>query len=224
MEKIEHFKIGDIVTLKSHPLFSAKPKKISEFSTQVPPLMLIKEVLFENEEKKIIFSDEIENAQIADLIKYNCVFFNANKSEFQEKTIYHTLLRSYLDLKYYREIGKDEKKKIELDEQLIPEVLKYEIVENYNYGEVIQFKTKKLEHRKSYAGSSEKITTVSNQTPDFVLSGVKNEAQVDLFYPKGKPKRILPKQLYKVMWFNRFQQKFSEYFLPKEFFVKNLEI
>jgi len=225
MEKITCFDIGDIITLKSHPLFSKTPKKISEFPAQVPPLMLIKEVLFENKEKKKIFSEEIENTQVADLIKYNCVFFNANRSEFHEKIIYHSFLDGYSNLKYYRKIEKDKKLKIEIDKQLIAEVSKYQIVSDYLYGDVIQFKTKKLEQRKSYSSSNERISgNVSFQTPNFVLSGIKNENQTDLFYQNGKEKRKISKQFFKVMWFNHFQQKFSEHYLPKEFFVKNLEI
>lgn len=225
MEKIIPFNIGEIVTLKSHPLLSKVPKKIIEFAAQVPPLMLIKEIYIEKEEKKKTFSEDIENAQIADLIKYSCVYFHANKSEFQEKIIFHSLLESYLKLNYFREIEKDKKVKIELEKQLVPEVLKYEKVFDYKYGDVIQFKTKKLEHRKSYNNvSNEKISSISYQTPDFVLSGIKNEAQTDLFYPDGSPKRKVTKQLFKIIWFNHFQQKFSEYYLPKEFFVKNLKI
>tara|TARA_R110002049_G_scaffold3795_3_gene27513 strand:- start:45986 stop:46321 length:336 start_codon:yes stop_codon:yes gene_type:complete len=107
---MSNFEVGAIVTLKSHPLLSKTPKKICEFPAQVPPLMLIKEVHFEREDKKIIYSDTIKNAQIADLIKYNCVFFNANKSEFVEKEIYHSFLDTYESLNYYREADKEGKK------------------------------------------------------------------------------------------------------------------
>ena len=56
------------------------------------------------------------------------------------------------------------------------------------------------------------------------MTGIKNEEQKDLFYLDGKPKRIISEQLFKVMWFNHFQQKFSEHYLPKEFFVEDLEV
>lgn len=217
------FKIGAIVTIKSHPLLSSTPKRINEFPAQVPPLMLIKEVIFEKEDKKKVFSNEIEKAQIADVVKYVCVFFNANKSEFVEKEVYHSLLKSYLELKYYREPDKD-KKKIDIDKQLITEVSNYTLVSDYLYGKRVQFKTKKLEHRKSYSTSSERVPGSSFQTPDFILSGIKNEEQKDLFFQDGKPKRHITKQSYKVMWFNHVQQKFSEHYLPKEFFVEDLEI
>lgn len=217
------FEIGDIVTIKSHPLLSSVPKKINEFPAQVPPLMLVKEVIFEKEDKKKVFSDSIEKAQIADLVKYVCVYFNANKSEFIEKEIYHSFLESYKQLKYFR-VENTDNKKIKTERQLISEVDTYNSVSNYSYGKRVQFKTKKLEHRKSYNNSFERIPGFSFQTPDFILSGIKEEEQKGLFYLDGEPKRKITKLLYKVMWFNHIQQKFSEHYLPKKFFVENLEI
>lgn len=224
---MSEFKIGAIVTLKSHPLFSVIPQKIKELPAQVPPLMLVKEVIYENADKKKVFSDVIVNAQIADTVKYICVYFNANKSEFVEKEIYHSFLESYLKLKYYKELEKDRVKTFVLNKTLIDEVITYTNVETYVYGKRVQFITKKLEHRKSYDFTSEKIPGSSFQTPDFILSGIKNEEQKDLFFQEGnesKPKRKISEQSYKVMWFNHVQQKFSEQYLPKEFFVEDLEI
>lgn len=217
------FNVGDIVALKSHPLFK-NHKRIIEFSAQVPPLMLVKEVFYDDVKKKKIFSEELgENFQIADLIKYNCIYFNSIKSEFVEILIYESFLNSYIDLKYFREF-EDENKimKIEEDNQLISEVLSYTAIVRYEFGKVIQFKTKKLEHRKSYDGNSEKIPNVSFQSPDFILSGIKLENTSDAFYPDGNPKRIISNELYKVIWFNHLHQKYSEHYLPKEFFVENI--
>ncbi len=218
------FEIGDIVTIKSHPLFSSTPKRINEFPAQVPPLMLVKEVIYEKEDKKKVYSDVIEKAQIADVVKYVCVFFNANKSEFVEKEVYHSLLDSYLKLKYYKEFKDDAGVTFAIDKTLIDEVITYNKAEAYVFGKRVQFVTKKLEQRKSYNPSSERIPSSSFQTPDFILSGIKNEEQKDLFFQDGKPKRQITKQSYKVMWFNHVQQKFSEHYLPKEFFVEKLEI
>lgn len=219
------FEIGAIITLNSHPLFDNNFKKIAEFSSQVPPLMIIKEVFFERKETKKIFSSDIENAQISDLIKYNCVYFNANKSEFCEKTIYESFLRTYKDLKYYKAKDNEGNEiKIPKEKQLIPEVLNYNIYKDYSFGDVIQFKTKKLEHRKSYDNGNEKLPGISYQTPNFVVSGVKKDTQEDLFYSDGRKKKIVPNKLLKVTWFNHFQNKMSEKFLPFCFFVKDLEI
>lgn len=220
--EVEVFKIGDIVTLKSHPLFRTPPQKIIEFSAQVPPLMLVKEVLFENEDKKRVYSDTIKGAKIADVVKYDCVYFNANKSEFEEKTVYHSLLRGYSDLKYFRNTEVDNSKEDKID--LISEVSNYNLMSDYEYGKVVQFKTKKLERRKSYATNGEKIHGVSFQTPDFVLIGIKNEEQKDLFFPNGKPKRIISSRFYKITWYNHHQLKYSEYLLPEKSLVEGLEM
>ncbi len=217
------FNVGDIVALKSHPLFKDH-QKIIEFSAQVPPLMLVKEIFYEDVKKKKIFSEELgADFQIADLIKYTCIYFNANKSEFVEIFIYESFLESYTKLKYFKEIVENEfaKKTIE-DKLLIEEVSTYGQISKYEYGKVVQFKTKKLEQRKSYDGNSEKIANSSFQTPDFLLSGIKNENINDLYYFDGKPKKVTSKQLFKVIWFNHFQNKYSEFYLPKEFFVENI--
>jgi hypothetical protein len=216
------FEIGEIVTLKSHPLFR-EYSKIIEFSAQVPPLMLVKEVFYEDDKKKKLFNEELgENYKIADLIKYTCICFNSIKSEFTEVTLYESFLKSYKDLKYYRKIGSDAEQKIIEDKDLISEVENYLKIDNYEFGKVVQFKTKKLELRKSYDVNLEKTTNFSFQTPDFVLSGIKNEIITDAYYSNGSPRRVSSKELYKVAWFNHFQQKFSEQYLPKEFFVVDI--
>lgn len=217
------FIIGEIVTLKTHPLFKTH-SKIIEFPAHVPPLMVVKEVFFEDLKKKKLYSEELgKDFQISDSIKYTCVYFNANKSEFEEVFVYESFLESYKELKYYRHVKEDEVVKIELDNQLIPEVLKYESIDKYEFGKVIQFKTKKLEQRKSYDGKIESIV-YSFQSPNFILGGIKNENITDLYYPDGENKKNIPSQSVKVVWFNHFQQKNSEKFLPVEFFVQNLEL
>lgn len=226
--KLENkYAIGDIVTLKTHPLFDNDFNKIAELPAHVPPLMIIKEIIFERKENKKKYSSEIKNAQISDLIKYNCVYFNANKSEFIEKIVYESFLRSYKDLQYFRVKNEDidgKEKEIPLEEQLIPEVLDYKIYRKYNFGDVVQFKTKKLEHRKSYKKGNEKIPGACYQTPNFIVSGVKKVPQEDLFFNDGKTKKIIPKKLLKILWFNHFHNKMSEFFLPFNFFVKNLDL
>ncbi|MFK7048781.1 hypothetical protein [Flavobacterium columnare] len=213
-KKDEDFEIGDIVAIKSHPLFRDH-NKIIEFPAQTSPLMLVKEIFYEDEHKKKTHSEESGN-KIASLEKCTCVYFNANKSEFVEVTIYSDLLKKYNDLKYYRKVKENNEN---IDLTLIDEVKSY-VLADYNYGEVVQFKTKKLEHRKSYQDNNEKISNISFQTPDFVLSGIKEENNKDLFYSNGNIKRKVSNVLFKVMWFNHYQQKFSEQYLPKEFFVE----
>ncbi|MBG6130549.1 hypothetical protein IWQ47_002025 [Aquimarina sp. EL_43] len=219
MDKISAFSIGEIVTLNSHPLF--KDYLVNSHADQIPPLFVIGEVFFENDKKKL-FSDEIENSQISDLIKYTCVYFNNKKSEFNEVMIYHSLLRSYGDLKYHNEI--DNSKKDKIDSTLITEVKTKYVESEYVYGKVVQFKTNKLESRKKIKKAMKDNKPYPSFTsPDFILSGVKKESSDGLFYGNGKPKKKVSEVLYKVMWFNHFQQKFSEKYLPKECFIEVLE-
>ncbi|QYS85481.1 hypothetical protein JJC03_09610 [Flavobacterium oreochromis] len=156
------FIIGDIVAIKSHPLFR-NHHKIIEFPAQTSPLMLVKEVFYEDEQKKKVYCEETGN-QISGLSKCTCIYFNANKSEFIEVVIYSELLEKYDKLKYNKENEANNS-----GTTLVEEVESYNDAD-YKYGSVIQFKTKKLEHRKSYDNNNEKISNISFQTPDFVLS------------------------------------------------------
>jgi len=210
------FSVGDIVTLKSHPLFYAHG--IDIFSNQVPPLMLIKDVFFENDKKKV-FSTELAEVQIADKIKYTCIYFNNNKSEFVEATLYHSFLRSYRKLLFERQLdekGKETKSAV----TLIDEVETYTQAD-YKFGKVVQFKTNKLERRKVFH-LNDNALRVSYTSPDFILCGYKAEPLTDMFYGDGQPKRKASGNLVKVMWYNFFQQKFSEHYLPQEFFIEKL--
>ncbi|WP_299222331.1 hypothetical protein [uncultured Aquimarina sp.] len=220
MGKIPIYKIGDIVSLKSHPLF--KGYLINSYSHQVPPLMLIQEVLVEDENKKKIYSDEMGTPhQIADLVKYKCVYFDDKKSEFNEVTLYESVLESYNKLRFHSESSSGSK---ETKDKLIEEVENYKPINNYEYGKVIQLKTKKLESRKKIeTGKPEKYKHPSFTSPDFVLIGIKKEINTSSFYNDGTVKKQAPEVLFKISWFNHVQQKFSEYYFPKEFFIEPLE-
>ncbi|WP_373943203.1 hypothetical protein OEG92_08980 [Polaribacter sejongensis] len=85
------FIIGDIVTLKSHPLF--KDKYIKGDGKLVPPFMVIKEVFYEDKKKRT-HSEEL-GKEIADKIKYTCVFFDDNKTEFKDVILYNSMLSEY---------------------------------------------------------------------------------------------------------------------------------
>lgn len=219
------FTVGDLVTFKTHPL-------LSEFYVKgdgkyVPPIMIVKEVLFENKQKKEF--DETSGNKIADKIKYICVHFDDNKSEFIESHLYEPQIESFDRLKIAK-IGETDTTGISID--IINETKLYPLKPKYGFGEVVYFKTKKLEALKKRESSkievnvdkteSKKITrhyVVNYITPDFLISGYKKESYSDLFYNNGKPKRIASTDLIKVKWFNPAQHKFSEQFLPMEFFI-----
>lgn len=224
----ENFNVGDLVTFKTHPLlFDLYIKGDGKY---VPPIMLVKEVLFENKDKKEF--DDVSGNRIAEKVKYVCVHFDDNKSEFIESHLYQSQIEGIEDLK----IAKVENKKQEDGYiNLVTEVLNYPKFE-YEFGKIVYFKTKKLEAFKKRESTKilvnkddkgneietkEKIRNyvVNYITPDFVICGYKKEVQNDLFYNNGKPKRIASTDFIKVKWFNSNQQKFSEQYLPIEFFI-----
>lgn len=221
------FGIGDIVTFKTHPLLY--DRYIKGDGKLVPPFMVVKEVFFEDKKKKIV--DTSNGKTIAERIKYTCVFFDDNKSEFKTVVVYESMLEGFRNFYISRMDG--EKNEEDSDyESVIDEVSGYKNAK-YEYGNIVYFKTKKLEILKKRSSvkkvmlngseSEEKKETVqyvvNYSTPEFVLCGYKEELGEDLFYPNGSKKKIIPKVLYKVKWFNSNQIKFSEEYLPMKCFI-----
>jgi hypothetical protein len=213
------FEIGSIVTLKSHPLLYNEV--INGDGKLVPPFMVIKEV-FNEDKKKRTHSEEL-GKQIADKIKYNCVFFDDNRVEFKEVTLYKS------NLSLYKKLGEEDKK----------EEINY--LEKYKFGSVVSFKTKNIElsklkeskkrdkrenlkpkEKEDPIKESELITiqnVVNYSSPDFVLIGIKKNDSTNEFYPNGDIRKVVSEVLYKVKWFNSNQMKFSEIYLPAECFT-----
>lgn len=222
---MNEFNIGEVVTFKAHPMF--KSSRIKGDSRYVPPIMVIKEVFFENKEKKI--ADEVSGQTIADYIKYTCLYFDDNKGEFVENTIYQSMLRTFKDLNYER--INNNGSRIEDYQSLITEIEQYKIPK-YEYGKVVYFKTLKLEIYKKRSSKKIKVEkegsldvaetlqyVVNYASPQLVICGYKKEQALDQFYPTGKRKRIITSEYFKVKWFNPFQQKFCEQFMPSNFFT-----
>ena len=139
------FDIGDIITLKSHPLAYQDNGEIDAYINQIPPLMCIKEVHIEK--TKQIFSSENSGLKIADNIKYLCVYFNQHRMIFEEGFVYQDTIISIKDITFHNK--NDE---IDMDhEKLIDETIDYKDVD-YEFGKRIFFKTYKLEKRKKFSG------------------------------------------------------------------------
>lgn len=219
------YNVGELVVFKTHPLL--KDFEIRGDGKYVPPIMIIKEVLFENKQKKT--NDDISDLIIAERIKYICVYFDDNKSEFVEAHLYQSCIVGIKDLKIgrYENLGLENNSKI----AVIDEILALPLSPSYNFGGILYFKTKKLEVLKKRSstkttyenGTSSKKKSiqyvVNYATPDFVVSGFKKESYTDLFYNDGNKKRLASSELFKVKWYNPIHQKFSEEYLPKEFFT-----
>ncbi|MCD8417566.1 hypothetical protein J2Q11_07945 [Tenacibaculum finnmarkense genomovar finnmarkense] len=216
--------IGDIVTLKTHPLLYGF--KIKGDGKLVPPFMIVKEIYIEDKKKKT-HSEEL-GEQIAERIKYTCVFFDDNKTEFKEAILYESMLEKY-DKIHIARLDKN-KKEVKCD-SLIDETRKY-VIPEYNYGDIVFFRTKKFEIFKKrdsskmiqQKGGDYKKTTniqyiVNYSSPDFILCGIKKNENTNDFYPNGDKRRIVSEILYKVKWFNTNQMKFSDIYLPRECFT-----
>lgn len=217
------FEIGDIVTLKSHPLAFQENGEIDGYVNHIPPFMCIKEIHIEK--KKQLFSNEIKGAKIADNVKYLCVYFNQHRMMFEEKFVYQDMLLSYEDVTFHSKNDLKEDGQV----KLIEETSKYNSAK-YEFGKRVFFKTYKLEKRKKIkkAGQDNNSTTktfLSHTSPAFVLNGCKLNDQKSIYNPKdGNLQRKCAEKLYKVIWYNSYQEKFSEEYLPKEFFTDDERI
>ncbi|GFD82072.1 hypothetical protein KUL118_49340 [Tenacibaculum sp. KUL118] len=230
MKTENKFSVGDIVTLKSHPLF--KGFRIQGDTKLVPPLMIVKEILVENDKKKLF--EEITGNKIADRIKYTCVYFDDNQCCFNELMVYEEFIKKFDSLKIERITEKGEI--VDDSDTIINEINSYYASPlKYEFGKVVRFLTKKIEIYKKRSSKeipviknegngqevvkSEKIKTiikyvVNYASPDFIISGFKKNEVLKAYYPDGSPKRVVCEDLVKVQWFNSNKQKFSEEYLP----------
>ncbi|MCG8820585.1 hypothetical protein G1K72_07220 [Tenacibaculum finnmarkense] len=220
------FVIGDIVTLKTHPLLYGF--KIKGDGKLLPPFMIVKEIYIEDKKKKT-HSEEL-GEQIAERIKYTCIFFDDNKTEFKDTIVlYEFMLAKYDEIHIAR---LDENKKEVKCDSLIDETREYN-VPKYIYGKIVFFRTKKFEifkkrdsvkikeelEGKGYKKSTTIQYIVNYSSPDFILCGIKKNENTNDFYPNGDKRKIVSEILYKVKWFNASQMKFSDIYLPRECFT-----
>ena len=217
------FKIGYIVTLKSHPLAFQDNGEIDSYVNQIPPLMCVKEIHIEK--KKKLYSDTVSGVQISDEVKYLCVYFNQYRMIFEEKYVYQNALISFDKLFFHNKNDKVEDGHI----TLIEETKKYENAE-YEFGKRVFFKTYKLEKRKKFKSAkndvrSSRTTTSTHTSLAFILNGDKLNDKESIYNSKnGELQRECSKILHKVLWYNAHQEKMSEKYLPKEFFTDDERI
>jgi hypothetical protein len=233
------FPLGCIVTFKSHPLLY--DYMIKGDGKLVPPFMIVKEVFIENKKKKVV--DENMDEIIAEHIKYVCVFFDDNKNEFKEVSIYESMLVDYTNI-FIKRFDEGNPKELKKDgyKSLIEETLN-DTTPEYIYGNLVYFKTKKFEVFKKRSSIKTTKLLVDNKvekneplineferketiqyvvnysSPDFVLCGIKKNELISDFYSKGVKRKVVSEVLFKVKWFNSSQMKFSEVYLPAECFT-----
>ena len=227
------YTIGNLVTFKTHPLLN--DFRIKGDNKFVPPIMMIKEVFIENKKKRT--HDEETGEQVSDRIKYKCIHFDDNNGQFIESTIYESFLSGFEELKIERISDKGEV--FRESETIIMEVKNYfKTPLKYKFGEKVSFITKKIEIYKKRSSKiliekngkieQEKIRSkiqyvVNYASPDFLMCGFKKNEDKNLFYEDGTIKKQVGDNLLKVQWFNPSHQKFSEQYLPLEFFTDKME-
>lgn len=228
IKKETKFSIGTIVTLKSHPLlYNLEVKGDGKL---IPPFMVVTEIFVESK-NKITHSEEY-GERIADRIKYTCVFFDDNKTDFKEVILYESMLSDYSEIHIARKDGEQENDKN--NKSLIQEANEYE-VPNYGYGDIIFFKTKKFEIFKKRTSVKKSLISEDNKkinkeiktiqyivnysSPEFVVCGIKKNDSKNEWYPNGTVKRKVGEKLFKIKWFNSSQMKFSDIYLPAECFA-----
>lgn len=217
------FDIGDIITLKSHPLAFEQSGQMDIYVSQIPPFMCIKEVHIEK--KKEIYSSEATEKKIADNVKYLAVYFNQHRMIFEEGFVYQDTVVSIKDVIFHNENEESEEKHT----KLIDETIDYKIA-SYEFGKRVFFKTYKLEKRKQFKNAGQDVksktkTIMTHTSPAFTLNGFKPNNQKSIYNSKnGELQRKCADELYKVLWYNSYQEKFSEEYLPKEFFVDDKRI
>lgn len=215
------YKIGDIVTIKSHPMAYQPNGEIDSYIGHIPPLMCVKEIHVEKTKEK--YSKEFKKHQVAEEVKYVCTYFNQQKSNFENKHIYQEVLISFENLIFFRKNELDEGNRV----KLIDETLEYTTA-NYAYGETVYFKTYKLEKRKSSKKLGVNVKNnklITHTSPAFILCGITQNDNENIYDSKnGELRRKGSDILYKVLWYNSYQEKFSEEYLPKEFFTNDSRI
>lgn len=217
------YSIGDIVTLKSHPLAFQDDGEIDAYVNQIPPFMCVKEIHIEKKKQK--FSQELNNVQIADNVKYLCVYFNQHRMIFEEKYIYQEMLIPITEITFHRESNDT----MQGDQNLLDETKSYKNTE-YEFGKRVFFKTYKLEKRKKFVNirteyRSPTKTSSTHTSPAFILNGYKINDQKSIYNQKsGDLQRKCSKELFKVIWYNAYQEKFSEDYVPREFLTDDSRI
>lgn len=201
------FNIGDLVVIKSYP--NVNP--LVGDPLHVPPIMCVVGIEIENKNKKT--HDTALGVKIAERVKYSLIWFDNKKSDFIEKIMYESFLYIHPSQKKSKTHNKS----------------------NYSYGGVAIFKTQSLELSKSKKSTSttssedqNKIKSDTNfkktditplvtyTSPDFVITGIKLIDENEKYDNKGNMIKQIPEILVKIMWFNPYQQKYSEFEIPKE--------
>lgn len=188
------FGLGDVVAFNTSPFIrnNVYVNVLLAAKKDNQPLMVVKEVSINTKSENLF--DSSTGVQIAEPIKYTCVWFDAEKDKFNEACFYESFLV-----------------KVDIVTKVI-DIKKVKLSSNF------KFKTHSLEGIKFYSdsllSSSPQLKPINTfLAPTFSFRGIKNIDNSTIEENGVKIKETSSK-LVKVMWYNSSQNKFSEELVP----------
>jgi hypothetical protein len=225
------FKIGSIVTLKSH--YSAGSvdtmyrNPILGDIGSTPPLMIVVERLFEKQDNQSNEMNSEEHVAIHDkeVVKVKCTWFNSITYSFEEAWFNsrQLILINFIEKENTEEQIQAPKLDVQNNEKA---TLDSQPISFLTIGQTVVFKTNKYENLKKKAtlrsaGASAGLHFESVHkfcAPEFTVIGsqayISKEPLVSL--KTGKEVRAVPARLIKIKFFNPISNKYSEHLLPIE--------
>ncbi|MEL6561494.1 MAG: hypothetical protein AAFQ94_25115 [Bacteroidota bacterium] len=176
--------------------------------------MVVIGIEIENKYKKT--HDSQTGFKIAERIKYKVLWFNNGKSEFVEKVIFESFLKQFeVQIKSKTEF--EYSKKVQFTTREL-ELKKYKESTSYSSSSLYTDKSYKNrdEDGDKNVKSEKKNPLVTYASPIFLMSALRKVINEKAYDDQGNIKSEISNSLVKVMWFNPFQQKYSEYELPIE--------
>lgn len=209
---MQAFKIGDIVTLHSHPFFEKFTDAIiSGDGLSIPPLMVVSEVI--NSYKDEFDEKTANQISFKGVGNFKCIYYSNKTQKYEEEWI--------------------SGKQLKLIKSLKSEQRDVKALQNRQ----ALFSTIDLEEskRKSTFSSEQSDTATRNTTkvnsllsyvsPVMIVSEVKKNDKLNTYDIKtGNSKHQYPEVLVKCKWFNSISDKYSEQYLPLESIMLLVEV
>lgn len=201
-----HFHIGQLVAVKNHPYFKVENDEIKYIGTTIIcssdnyPLMLIAECIRSVQKKQgLDRSPEIKEKNYLEE-KYLCSWYDSILGKFQEAWFKHDSL-------------------IQFPENLLPPV----IHDKENLLKKVFLKTTLIERYKKIFGQSRMNDRFVSSS--FIIKEFKKENKYNWTNKElGYCEKLISKVKVKVQWFNVGKGKYSEEWLPLEFFQKTPQL
>lgn len=183
---------------------------------QNTPTMLIVEIQYDNSEKKVLYDTLLGN-QVAERMKYKCIWFSQSHFEFTEEWFYESHLKSYAEFKgstsKETEKPKKETEKLNENDSISDRIKNFKFSDSYQ----VTLKNHEIEKGKNISHFR------NSYLPPFmtIIKVEKNDIQASQIYSldlEGNRIQIKKTSTYKVKckYYNPISNKFSEQWLIPE--------